>query len=160
MFYAELWRQTVSIVVPVMPLELHPQQPAEPTEGKPKRIPLSPTQVVLLVAAILPTAGAVLWPTMDLAYQGYWDHSPIWSACVMTACAAWATFACRSGQESIMRRQDRLDARLDAWLTAVHAYHSDLGDKLDRYGDAREVNGHHIAAEALRGHVPHLRSVD
>lgn len=145
----------------VVPIDLQPHQPqhAEP-EAKPGGPRLSRVQLTILVIAIVPTAIAIGWPLLDHAYQGYWNHSPIWSASVMSACAAWAIFACRAGQESIMKRQDRSDARLDAWLTVVHAYHSDLGDKLDQYGDARERNGHHVAVDVLRGHTSHLRPVD
>lgn len=143
----------MSFVVPIDPGQLH-----NSTEGgRPKRPPLSVYQRWLLAVASLLSAGSALWPAMDALYQGAFRPVAFWWVLVFAAGCAWVAFINRGGQEKIMRRQDALES----YLSMVHNYHADLGEKLDKWGDEREINGHRITSDALRanGHR-HLSVVE
>lgn len=128
-------------------------------QGEPKRPPiLTLIGWILFGFAGLATVIWAFWTVGDLMYRDHLETPAGWWVLLIVAVAAWVAFVVRCGQESMIRRLDRV---LE-FIALMHHYHADLGDRLDRYGDAREINGHHLAAEAIRGngHARHLHLAD
>lgn len=124
------------------PTELHHHESPEP-----KRPPLlTGFQWALVIPALATAVAAAGWLVGDLVYRGHFDPPAAWWIVFLSALTASATFVNRCGQERVIARQDRIIE----YLSEMHTYHSDLGDRLDQYGDAREIRGHHLAATVIQ----------
>lgn len=109
---------------------------------------LSGFQWALLCLAGLATLTDAAWLTGDLVYRGHFDTPDGWWAVLLVALMGWGAFAIRCGQERIMRK-----------LNAIIEYDAGLADRLDEYGDTREIRGHQLAT-TVQGNGRHLHLAD
>lgn len=114
---------------------LLPGQPG----AQPRRAWLSLFQKVQITIAVVPTVWAAAWSAGDLVYRSHFETPALWWVLVLIALVEWSAVAIRFGQERLMK-QNR----------ALIEYHHDLAERLDAYGDAREIRGQHTAT-AIRG---------
>lgn len=96
------------------------------------------------------------WPIGDFIYQHQFTVPKSWLVSLLVCVAAWVVTVVRLGQEKLMRDNRTIIHNQQS----INEYLDGLATGIDAYGDAREVQGHRLAAMVKANGRAHLHSVD